>query len=63
VAVDKQATMHVYEVDGEEELAPDVKLVLTSHWNSTRLVVVEVGGRTYTVGVMDLHDALRSVAT
>lgn len=49
----------IYEVDGSD--APsDTKVIVTSHWSSRKLVVIVLGGKSYSVDGFDLTAAIEN---
>lgn len=54
-------TLTVYEVGGQETKVGSVpKLEVRSHWNRQALIVLEIGGQSYTVAADDLTAAIRN---
>lgn len=56
-----QATLRVYEIDGEDTHMDEPPLVLRSHWNFNRIngfVIIEIAGKKYTVAAEDLAKAV-----
>lgn len=58
--VDTIVKVPVYEVDGEDQGGLDRPVIIVeSHWNVDRFVVLVVDGKKWTVAADDLESAIR----
>lgn len=56
-----QSVMNIYEIDGKDTSGLELpKLTVASHWNRNNFVVLEVGGKRYTVEASDLRAAIQN---
>lgn len=57
-AMDIEAKIPVYEIDGDDKSLKDLKITIKSHWNRNSLVVIVLGGKEYTVSADALDKAV-----
>lgn len=56
-----QSAMNIYEIDGTDTSGLKLpQLLVESHWNRRNLIVLDVGGKRYTVDADDLRAGIQN---
>lgn len=57
--IDVKNEIKIYEINGEDKMGDDKKLIIKSHWNLNRMVIIEfLEGEKITVCAEDLKAAI-----